>query len=100
MSTLSRIQRHFQITIPAAIRKRLNLKEGDLVDFELSKEGILIKPQETIDRSQAWFWSKRWQEEEKRVEEDFKKGKVVVSKDVEQFIKELDKTRPERSRRK
>ena len=91
MSTLSKIQRHFQITIPAEIRKRLNLKEGDLVDFELSKEGILIKPQEIIDRSQAWFWSKRWQEEEKRVEEDFKKGKVVVSKDVEQFVKELDK---------
>jgi len=91
LSTLSKIQRHFQITIPAEIRKRLNLKEGDLVDFELSKEGILIKPQETIDRSQAWFWSKRWQEEEKRVEEDFKKGKVVVSKDVEQFVKELDK---------
>lgn len=91
MSTLSRIQRHFQITIPATIRKRLNLKEGDIMDFEVSEEGILLKPQETIDRSQAWFWSKRWQGEEKKVEEDFKKGKVVVSKDVKQFIKELDK---------
>lgn len=92
MSTLARVQRHFQITIPAAVRKKLQLKEGDVVDFEVRREGILIKPQTTIDREQAWFWSNRWQAEEKKVEEDFKKGKVVISENVDRFIKDLDKT--------
>jgi AbrB family looped-hinge helix DNA binding protein len=90
MSTLARVQRHFQITIPATVRKKLSLKEGDVVDFEVRGEGILIKPQTTIDRDQTWFWSKRWQDDEKKVEDDFRKGKVVVSKNVDQFIKDID----------
>ena len=90
MSTLARVQRHFQITIPATVRKKLGLKEGDVVDFEVRGEGILIKPQTTIDRDQTWFWSKRWQDDEKKVEDDFRKGKVVVSKNVDQFIKDID----------
>ncbi len=91
MSTVHKIQRSFQITIPAPIRRKARLKIGDLVDFEVTDEGILIKPQETIDRSQAWFWSRGWQEEERRVEADKKKGKIKKSKDVEEFLKELDK---------
>ncbi|MHB8174227.1 MAG: AbrB/MazE/SpoVT family DNA-binding domain-containing protein, partial [Nitrospirota bacterium] len=47
MSTVHKIQRSFQITIPAPIRRKARLKIGDLVDFEVTDEGILIKPQET-----------------------------------------------------
>ncbi|MEF9426510.1 MAG: AbrB/MazE/SpoVT family DNA-binding domain-containing protein [Candidatus Mariimomonas ferrooxydans] len=91
MSTISKIQRNFQVTIPSAIRKKAHLHEGDIVDFKVTDEGILIKPQETIDRSQAWFWSKKWQEEEKKVQTDFRKGKVKVSKNVDVLLKELEK---------
>ncbi len=91
MSTISKIQRNFQVTIPSVIRKKARLHEGDIVDFEVTDEGILIKPQETIDRSQAWFWSKKWQEEEKKVQTDFRKGKVKVSKNVDVLLKELEK---------
>lgn len=93
MSVLAKIQRNFQLTIPTQIRKRLKLKVGELVDFEVVEDGILVKPQEAIDKSQAWFWSKRWQVEEKKVERDFKKGKAIESKNVEEFIKELDKSK-------
>ena len=65
MSSIAKIQRNFQITIPADVRKKARIKMGDLVDFEVTEHGIIIKPQETIDRSQAWFWSKKWQSEEK-----------------------------------
>jgi AbrB family looped-hinge helix DNA binding protein len=91
MSTISKIQRNFQVTIPADIRKKAHLRVGDIVDFEVTDEGILIKPQETIDRSQAWFWTKEWQEEEKKVQKDFRKGRIKVSKSVDEFLKELDK---------
>jgi hypothetical protein len=55
------------------------------------ENGILIKPLETIDRSQAWFWSKRWRREEQAVEQDCKKGRVKVSKSVKEFVEDLDK---------
>lgn len=90
MSSLAKIQRNFQITIPADIRKKARIKVGDLVDFEVTENGIIIKPQETIDRDQAWFWSDKWQSEEKKVEDDFRKGKILESKNVENFLKELD----------
>ncbi len=53
--------------------------------------GIFIKLQETIGRSQAWFRSKQWQDEEKKIQEDISKGKVRVAKGVEDFLKDIDK---------
>jgi AbrB family looped-hinge helix DNA binding protein len=91
MSSIAKIQRNFQITIPAEVRKKARINVGDLVDFEVIEEGIIIKPQETIDRSQAWFWSKKWQAEEKKIEDDFRKERVLKSKNVNNFLKELDK---------
>ena len=32
-----------QITIPAEIRKRLNIKEGDIVSLENTPDGIIMK---------------------------------------------------------
>ena len=90
MSSIAKIQRNFQITIPADVRKKAHIKVGDLVDFEVTENGIIIKPQETIDRNQAWFWSKKWQSEEKKVEDDFRKGRILESENVESFLKELD----------
>lgn len=45
---LSRVQGKGQITIPAAIRKKLGLKKGDLVAFVETDQGILISPQEVV----------------------------------------------------
>jgi AbrB family looped-hinge helix DNA binding protein len=39
-----RIQERGQVTIPVEIRKKLNLKQGDLVIFQETEAGILIKP--------------------------------------------------------
>ena len=91
MRNISKVQRNYQITLPSSIRKKIHIKIGDLLNFELKDDGILIKPVETIDRSQTWFWSKRWQQDEKKVEKDFEKGKVKISENVEEFLEELDK---------
>ncbi len=39
-----RVQEKGQVTIPRRIRQKLNLKQGDLVIFEETEAGILIKP--------------------------------------------------------
>jgi AbrB family looped-hinge helix DNA binding protein len=91
MASESKIQRNFQVTIPAEIRKRAHLEVGDLVEFELREDGILMKPMQIIEKSQAWFWSPEWQEQERLVEDDIRKGKLKVSESVEGFLEELDR---------
>lgn len=39
-----RVQAKGQVTIPKEIRRSLNLKKGDLVVFEETKDGVLLKP--------------------------------------------------------
>ena len=78
----SKVQRNYQITLPAEIRNKAKIKIGELVSFEVVEDGILLKPQERVDRSQSWFWAKKWQEAEKKVEEDVKVEKKTEVKKV------------------
>ncbi len=45
---LVRIQEKGQVTLPAAVRKQLGLKKGDLVAVTATPEGVLITPQEVV----------------------------------------------------
>ena len=42
------MQKKGQVTIPAEMRDKLGIKEGDLVAFIETDEGILISPQEVL----------------------------------------------------
>ena len=57
-----------QLTLPDDIRKAAHLEEGDLLDAELTAEGILLRPQKLIDATQAWFWSPEWQAGERKAD--------------------------------
>jgi AbrB family looped-hinge helix DNA binding protein len=46
--TLVRIKENGQITLPAAIRKRLGLEEGDLVVVSETPDGVLITSREAL----------------------------------------------------
>ena len=43
------------------------------------------------DKSQAYFWTKRWQEGEREADEDIKVGRVKTFDSVDELIRELDK---------
>lgn len=43
-----RVQEKGQVTIPLKIRKKLNLKKGDLVSFVETEGGVVITPAEII----------------------------------------------------
>jgi antitoxin PrlF len=45
---LVRVQEKGQVTLPADIRKRLDLKKGDLVAVVETPEGVLITPQQVV----------------------------------------------------
>ncbi len=69
MSIIVKIQKNFQIIIQADIRKKANIKVEDVINLKSLKRVFLIKPQEILDLSQVWFWSKEWQTEGGKVEE-------------------------------
>jgi AbrB family looped-hinge helix DNA binding protein len=48
VSKMSMVQERGQVTIPKEIREKAGLKKGDLVSFEVTKQGILISPQEVV----------------------------------------------------
>ena len=43
-----------------------------------------------IDKSQAYFWSKEWQEAEREASEDIKAGRVKAFDSVEKLIEDLE----------
>jgi len=87
----SKVTRHGQITLPASVRKRLGIEEGDLVEIEVEDERAVLMPKKLVDKNQAYFWTKRWQEGEREADEDIKVGRVKTFASVDELIKDLDK---------
>lgn len=87
---VTKIRERSQITLPSEILKKLNLKPGDSVDIDIEGDKIILKPVLVIDRSQAWFWTKEWQEMEREADEDIKNGRVFKADSYEELIKKLN----------
>ncbi len=85
------IRKNYQLTLPASIRKRLHLKVGDVVEVTEKEGKIVLIPKKTIDPDQAYFWSKQWQEAEREVEDNLRKGKIHKAENVEELLKGLKK---------
>jgi len=88
---MSKITRHGQVTLPASVRKQLGIEEGDLVEIEVEDERAVLVPKKLVDKSQAYFWTKRWQDAEREADEDIKAGRVKAFDSVDELIKDLDK---------
>lgn len=88
---ISKVSRNSQITIPKSIRKKLEIKEGDTIEFRLTENGeLLLKPVVIIDKDQAWFWTPEWQEGERETDEDIKAGRVTKPMSLEELMKHLE----------
>jgi AbrB family looped-hinge helix DNA binding protein len=90
MPAYSKVTRHGQITLPASVRKELGIEEGDLVEIEVTDEKAVLIPKKLVDKNQAYFWTKRWQEGEREAEEDIEAGRVKTFSSVEELVKDLE----------
>ena len=86
---MTQIRRNYQITLPAGLRKQLGLKIGDLVDIAVKGAHLIMTPKRAIDVEDAWFWSKAWQEGERKAEADIKAGRVKKARSAEELIRSL-----------
>jgi antitoxin PrlF len=76
MAKTTRVRGKGQVTLPAEVREAVHLHEGDLVEVEVTDEGILLRPKKLIDATQAWFWTFEWQAMEREASEDIARGRV------------------------
>jgi AbrB family looped-hinge helix DNA binding protein len=51
---LMRVRRLAQLTLPADVRRALNVQEGDYLEAKIVKDGVLLKPVTVVERKRAW----------------------------------------------
>ncbi|PZS23761.1 MAG: AbrB family transcriptional regulator [Acidimicrobiales bacterium] len=87
-----------QLTLPEEIRRAAQLDEGDLLEAELTADGILLRPQKVIDAAQAWFWSPEWQAGERQADADRAAGRIETFASGEELIAALGRRTKEHGR--
>lgn len=91
MNTVLQIRSNGQVTLPTSVRRQAHLEEGDLLEIILEPDGSLrLVPKVAIDRSQAYFWTNRWQQAERAVEEDLKASRFQNFNTIDDFITALE----------
>ncbi len=51
---LVKVRRAAQITLPAEVREKLGVSEGDYLETEITDRGVLLKPISIVEREKAW----------------------------------------------
>ncbi len=49
-----RVLRGGQITMPKELREVLEIKEGDILEVEMEKNKVVLKPKVLVDKDRAW----------------------------------------------
>ena len=90
MSIVLQVRSNGQITLPTSVRRQAKLREGDILEVIVEEDGSLrLVPKVAIDRSQAYFWSERWQAGEQEAEEDLRVGRYQDFESLDDFINSL-----------
>jgi AbrB family looped-hinge helix DNA binding protein len=82
-----RVLRGGQITMPKELRKVLEIKEGDILEVEMEKNKVVLKPKVLVDKNRAW--NKLNQVMAKVGERHLKIPEKEVEKDVLEAIKKV-----------
>lgn len=91
MSELIQVRKKSQVTLPQSVRRQLGIEEGDFLDAQVRDGELVFRVKKLIDKDQAWFWTKRWQEGEKEADEDIRAGRVHSFANAEEAIAFLHK---------
>ena len=52
----AKVLRSGQVTLPKEIRESFDLKEGDVVDFQIRGSEIVVRPKTFVDKDKAEVW--------------------------------------------
>lgn len=54
------------------------------------KKNDALTPKRLVDKDQAYFWSREWQQAEREAEEDIRAGRVKEFASAEELIEDLE----------
>jgi len=91
MEELISVRKKGQVTLPLSMRKKLGIADGSIVLSKIVDNAIVLVPQETVDRDQAWFWKERWQMLEAQAEKDIAAGRTRTFDSVEDLFHEIER---------
>jgi len=97
VSELVQVRKKAQVTLPQSVRRALNIEEGDLLDVSIKDGEIVLRAKKLVDKEQAWFWTRRWQEGERQAEEDIRAGRVHSFANAQEAVAFLRKRAKRRS---
>ncbi len=84
-----KIIRNGQITIPIELRRQLGIEKGDLVEFKIIEDQLILVPKKLIDKSQTYFWTSKWQTAEREAQTDIQEGRIEAFDSVEDLLNDL-----------
>ncbi|MBF0549715.1 MAG: AbrB/MazE/SpoVT family DNA-binding domain-containing protein [Deltaproteobacteria bacterium] len=88
-----KVTRHYQVTLPRALRKKLGIVEGDSVEMKEEDGHIILQKVKIIPDDQAYFWTPEWQAGEAEADRDLAEGNFIgpfdKAKDCIKALKEF-----------
>ena len=92
------VQSRGLLALPRGVRARHGLDvPGAQVEVVEREDGVIeLHPHVPVPAGQAWFWSERWQQLEREVDEHVDRGEVERFDSSEDFLKALDRVESER----
>ena len=80
------------LALPAELRRRFHLDQpGAQVEITEREDGVLeLRSALPIPADQQWFWTERWQERERQVDEHVTANGVTVHDDGEALLSHLE----------
>ena len=91
------VQSRGLLALPRGIRQRHGLDApGAQVAVVEREDGVIeLHPHVAVPADQVWFWSERWQQLEREVDEHVEKGEVSQFDSTDEFLASLDRAAPE-----
>jgi len=86
---LLKLRKNAQLTLPAQIRKSAHLEDGDVLDCEVRDGRIVLTPKKLVDKRDAWFWTREWQQAESEAQRDIESGNVTEFESVDDLLAHL-----------
>ncbi len=86
------VQARGTVALPADLRRRLHLDQGDaqIKLIERDDGRIELVPVVAVPADQAWFWTDRWQAMEREADADAAAGRATVVEGADELIAHLD----------
>jgi AbrB family looped-hinge helix DNA binding protein len=89
-TALLTVRRNGQLTLPADVRRRARVAEGDVFLAEVrDPDEIVLRKKSLVDASQAYFWTAAWQRGEREAQDDIRRGRTKRFRSAKALVADL-----------